>query len=215
MPESPQHERPALSEEALRWLIRLHSGNATEADRQRYRAWRSRSPAHERAAAEAEGLWQDLGVAIEAGGFETAADGPAAPEAGGGPRLARLRGLGRRCVALPAALAALLLLGALLHYFHFTDPLFSDYCTAAGEQQTVRLDDGSTVLLNTQTAVSLAWDHRVRRVRLHHGQALFTVAKDPRRPFEVETAQATIRSLGTVFDVYQDEAGELCITVQE
>jgi transmembrane sensor len=78
----------------------------------------------------------------------------------------------------------------------------------------VRLGDGSTVLLNTDTALSLADDEETRRLRLHHGQAVFTVAPDPDRPFEVEAAGGRIRALGTVFEVYEN-AGRVAITVQE
>ncbi|MGH8534414.1 MAG: FecR family protein [Gammaproteobacteria bacterium] len=116
------------------------------------------------------------------------------------PATAPRRALRRAGWALAASLAAL----ALLHHFHYTDHWLSDYHTATGEQTLVRLADGSTALLNTDTALSLGGDLETRRLRLHHGQALFTVAPDPARPFEVEAAGGRIRALGTVFEVYEN-----------
>lgn len=132
-------------------------------------------------------------------------------EPGAGPeKRGRKRALRWAGGALAASLTAL----ALLHHFHFTDPWLSDYHTATGERRLVRLADGSTVLLNTGTALSLAGDESGRRLRLHHGQAAFTVAPDPARPFEVEAAGGRTRALGTVFEVYEYE-GQVAITVQE
>jgi transmembrane sensor len=43
-----------------------------------------------------------------------------------------------------------------------------------------------------------------REVRLLKGQALFKVAKDPGRPFDVLAADERITALGTMFDVRLD-----------
>lgn len=75
------------------------------------------------------------------------------------------------------------------------------YVTAAGERATVTLADGSLLTLNTDSAAEVAFDRRTRVVRLVKGQALFTVAHDPSRPFEVRAGNREVTAVGTVFDV--------------
>jgi len=74
--------------------------------------------------------------------------------------------------------------------------------TQIGEQRSVQLDEGSTVLLNTNSDLKLAFSDGERRIDLTRGEARFTVAKDPTRPFIVVTPQATVHALGTIFNVY-------------
>ncbi len=50
-----------LSDDAIDWQVLLHSGNASQADRERYQRWRGLSAEHLAAAEEAEALWGDLG----------------------------------------------------------------------------------------------------------------------------------------------------------
>ena len=79
--------------------------------------------------------------------------------------------------------------------------------TAAGEQRSVQLADGSVVELNSGTRLSLTsqfentllGESDARRVRLD-GEAFFTVAESP-RPFIVETRSALVRVTGTEFNV--------------
>lgn len=73
--------------------------------------------------------------------------------------------------------------------------------TAIGEQRSVVLPDGSIVQLNTNSELYIEYTPSVRQVRLPQGEARFTVAKDEQRPFIVKTPQATVRALGTVFNV--------------
>lgn len=206
MPEPPTGIPTRLSDEAIAWMVRLRSNRCTEEDFAHLAAWRRLSADHEQAYVEACRLWQDMGTAL------LGDRAPAVPvEAAGPPPVAaRSRGLLRAGWALAASLTAI----AILHHFHYTDPWLSDYHTATGEQALVCLGDGSTVLLNTDTALSLADDEETRRLRLHHGQAVFTVMLDPERPFEVEAGGGRIRALGTAFEVYEN-AGRVAITVQE
>lgn len=79
--------------------------------------------------------------------------------------------------------------------------------TAAAEQRTVQLPDGSQVELNSATRLRVAsrfentlhGESNARRVRLE-GEAFFSVADDS-RPFVVETNDALVRVTGTQFNV--------------
>jgi transmembrane sensor len=79
--------------------------------------------------------------------------------------------------------------------------------TAVGEQRTLTLQDGSMVHLNTHSRLRVKLSSQARELRLLSGEALFDVAPDPRRPFRVEAGEATIRALGTQFNVYRKPDG--------
>lgn len=77
----------------------------------------------------------------------------------------------------------------------------ADYRTAVGETRTVSLSDGTTVQLDTGTAVALLDGDEGRGVRLLAGRAWFDVAKDAGRPFRVAASDVTVTVTGTQFDV--------------
>ena len=79
------------------------------------------------------------------------------------------------------------------------------------EQQT--LPDGSRVELRNGSAVEEHYSPTERRVKLMGGEAVFTVEKNPFRPFVVEAAGVDVRAVGTVFDVRLDPASvEVLVT---
>ena len=75
------------------------------------------------------------------------------------------------------------------------------FSTDVGEQRTVMLDDGSRMLLNTETEVRVSFDGRQRTVSVRGGEALFEVAKDPKRPFVVRVSGSEVVAVGTSFSV--------------
>lgn len=87
-------------------------------------------------------------------------------------------------------------------------PTADRYQTDVGEQLTVALADGSVVALNANTSLEVSLEPTARDLHLQYGQAMFTVAHDPNRPFNVHVNGATIKALGTKFDVRRarDEA---------
>lgn len=80
------------------------------------------------------------------------------------------------------------------------------YSTAAGARQSVALSDGSTLVLNGDSEVEVAFATAERRVRLNRGETHFFVAKDPARPFLVSAGEVTIRAVGTAFNVRREAA---------
>lgn len=85
-------------------------------------------------------------------------------------------------------------------------PQASGYRTPVGGLESVPMADGSTVTLNTDTALTLAVTQRERRVTLEHGEAFFEVAKDPTRPFVVQAGRHSVIAVGTQFAVRRDGA---------
>jgi len=73
--------------------------------------------------------------------------------------------------------------------------------TQASEWRTFTLEDGSIATLGPRTMLTYSFDHDQRRIHLVSGEALFSVKKDPQRPFVVETPVGCAKALGTIFSV--------------
>lgn len=76
------------------------------------------------------------------------------------------------------------------------------YLTGHGQQLTQSLADGSLLHLDTDSAVTVRYERGLRQVEIRRGQAVFTVAHDPARPFRVTAGSAQVVAIGTQFDVY-------------
>ena len=73
--------------------------------------------------------------------------------------------------------------------------------TGIGERATASLEDGSTVILNTNSVLEINYSRLRRDVRLVAGQVLFKVAHDTARPFVVAAANHAVVAVGTEFEV--------------
>lgn len=187
---------PSLDDTAAQWIVRLTADDPAERQRARagLDAWKASHPAHADAAEHIERMvaaLQALGPAGSAG--RQAARGALTAHgarrhglrllAGGGlaAGMAGLLGWQAWAGVAPGPLAAW---GADLH-------------SPAGHWQDHRLDDGSRLQLGSGTSVDLALGPALRRIELHRGEVLVTVAADAGRPFIVHTPEASIRALGT------------------
>lgn len=186
------------SEEALRWIVRLHSGTATEADRQGFATWRQSSKAHERAATEAEALWEDLSHLH----FDARRN---LIQPGQRPKAVTRRKLMRASIGL----AGLGLLGGAFWNSGLLQRASADYTSSAGELRTIELPDGSRLVLNGRSAVNLVFEPAIRSLELLDGQVFVEVAADPMRPFQVLAEGISITALGTAFDVSRNLPGAL------
>lgn len=72
-----------------------------------------------------------------------------------------------------------------------------------GQRNTATLADGSTITLNTDSALEVSWHLRSRRVSLERGQALFDVSHATWRPFSVEAGKTRVSVVGTIFEVWR------------
>ena len=86
--------------------------------------------------------------------------------------------------------------------------------TGLGEQMSVTLADGSIIHLNTLSDVRVDFGRRRRGVDLVAGEALFTVARDPDRPFTVRTGSAEVEAIGTRFNLRRREGVEVVTVVE-
>jgi ferric-dicitrate binding protein FerR (iron transport regulator) len=80
---------------------------------------------------------------------------------------------------------------------------------AENELRHERLPDGSTVETFPGTRMRFDFSDLERRIYLSRGEARFTVAKDPARPFIVETDVIDATAVGTIFTVRVARCGWL------
>jgi transmembrane sensor len=184
-----------IEEEAIGWVIRLR--DAGDDDWEAFTAWLESDPAHvaayeEAALADAEA--EALPPRREARPLATAA-GDAIPPLPGS-RAPRRTFLGW------AAAASIVLTGGYVA-LGLGDSAYTIE-TGAGERRVIALKDGSRIELNGGSRISLD-PERTRFARLEKGEALFEVVHDDRRPFEVEAGGATLRDMGTVFNVVAEQ----------
>lgn len=145
--------------------------------------------------------------------------GESRPESAGSPlaEFPRRRLSARWTPALAAAALALAALGGWHVLRETAAPQTGRYSLAAatevGRLRSIPLPDGSTIQLNTDSAVDVQFEPHLRRVRLLRGEAHFTVARNVNRPFVVEAAGVDVRVLGTVFNVrLRPEAVDVLVT---
>ena len=199
--ELPPVERK-VAREAARWLLRLSSDRATDADIRACDQWRASKTEHEHAWQRAQRVNQRFGLIPSALGMATLNR----PESG--DRRRALKTLAALIVAGPVGWAA-----------WRASPLewTADYRSATGEQREVALADGSSLRLNTASAVDVLFDADVRLVRLRAGEiAVHAVAEAGAhpRPFVVRTRQGDVQAQASRFCVRQD--GQACrVSVQE
>jgi transmembrane sensor len=112
--------------------------------------------------------------------------------------------------AAAAVIAAVAAIGISL-YVHLSPQRVE---TAIGEQRSVVLGDGSLVTLNTASSIEVRMTSDHRTVKLLAGEALFAVAHDATRPFEVTTGDTTVRAIGTQFNVDRRPASTTVTVVE-
>jgi transmembrane sensor len=216
---------PTLSvpEQAADWWVLLHSESATSADHREFGEWVARSPERVQAYLQTARLHQALQsgsvrwpdtppeVLIRESQQAGANVVPLSPVASEPPR-GSSRSRSRPRFRFAVGLAAVLLLGVGSAWLVLTSP--QQFKTKFGEERSILLDDGSRVTLNTESTIQVELDKHHRLVRLMKGEALFDVARDPRRPFDVRTGSALLRVVGTQFNVDQ-RPDQTVITVLE
>lgn len=95
-------------------------------------------------------------------------------------------------------------------------PMSSDVVeTSTGELRRVQLPDGSMVTVGGRSRIGVEFSGIERRVRLHSGEAYFEIAKETNRPFLVQAGAASIRAVGTAFDVRRTAANGVTVAVAE
>jgi transmembrane sensor len=221
------------------WLARLDRDDPGPRDLAAFEQWKSEDPRHAAAYARLAATWQALDrvQAIRPGSDEPIDEDylniamqnpyfrrppephavplsvpfvPSVPSASIAPRHPGL--WHRPRILFPAAASVLVALAAL--WISHGIGGSHTFSTGIGGFQRIILDDQSTVELNTNSEVRVAFTARLRRVELVRGEASFEVTHDTSRPFIVAAGPTAVRAVGTKFDVNRLE-GAVEVTVDE
>lgn len=188
--------------QAARWAAQLDSEKATLRQRQACETWCAEHPSHRLAFERMRGVsarFEQLG-SIERDALK---------------RAIKQRDLNRnRLAVMTASLGAAVLLGWMASQNLTLRALTPDHGTLAGQQRSLALADGSTLVLDTASTLDVDLNARRRTVTLFEGQVLATVAPDRARPFVVRSRQGQATALGTAFLVRSD-ATQTLVTVIE
>lgn len=200
---SPENEPlpEVITDEAARWVSESFDGRLSLDRQASLDAWLAADPRHGRAFTEMQDIWRQMD-SVPSTPTLRASVRPSASKR----RPNRLPGIRpvRRPRWLSGAVAASLVLLFVGTAEDWPTRLRADAMTATGERRIVNLPDGSSVQLDTQSAVAFDFSGDRRVVRLLKGDAAFSVAPDPRRPFTVESGGGSATALGTKFLVGRD-----------
>lgn len=184
-------------EAAATWYVQLNDGNPDPARTHAWQTWLAASPRHAAAWARVEALqqqWNQVSPRAALSGLSAA-------------RKQRRQVL--KILGVLLAMGGTLLVGEQVPY----RALLAGQRTGSGERRTLRLDDGSQLVMNVDTAVDIRFDDRQRRITLHQGEILIETGKDlAQRPFLVHSQHGSVRALGTRFSVRQLPTGtSVCV----
>ena len=182
---SPAQDTADAMDQALDWLIVLDSPN--EEQTRQFQQWLAADPAHADAFARAQAIWNGPQITQCA---QSLAARPA--------KITVLSRLRPHCK--PLATAAVLILG-LFSFSNLPMRLQADHLTVVGERQRLQLEDGSKVLLNTNSAFSSTINDQQRVARLYQGEAYFEVSPQPGQPLEIDAGLVTASVRDTAFAV--------------
>ncbi|MEB0105065.1 FecR family protein [Pseudomonas sp. MH9.3] len=179
---------------AIAWQLSLDAGDASAVEQEELRRWLASDAEHARA-------WRQLGMLDQR---FSAASGPARAallQSREGIRQ-RVRKLGRGLASIALVCGLALFAGERyvpLHYW------LADQRTATGEQRTLTLADGTSINLNTHSAIDVRFDEKRRLIVLQAGEILIETGHDDARPFYVQTPDGSLRALGTRFIVKRED----------
>ncbi|MFT4101508.1 MAG: FecR domain-containing protein [Burkholderiaceae bacterium] len=207
-----------MIEAAIGWAVRLNYNPSGAEDRCAFEQWLGAHPLHAVAWQRVDGLrgfQSELGVVSPLLARDALRTAQRLRES----RRAR----GRRKAIKLLSSACIAVAGAWLAREHAPwQRLLADAGTGIGEQKTLRLDDGSVIVLNTDSAVGIELAEANRLVVLRRGEILVSTGADAdattrfgsRRPFWVRTPYGRMQALGTRF-VVRLQGERARVSVQE
>jgi len=200
-------EFTSIPEQAAHWWVVLRHGEASGNEKREFAEWVTRAPERVEASlrvarvhaavSRADVRWpstpaEELIRAARAAPEDTVLPMPLRAM----PKVEPKRS---RAVPIALGLAASVVLAVCVGWFALTRPV--QFQTKVGEQRSILLADGSRITLNTASKIEVRLSAERRVIELVQGQALFEVAQDPKRPFDVQVGDVTARAVGTQFDV--------------
>lgn len=190
--QPPSPLDPTVEAAAAEWLV-LQDRGLTPAQQDEFLQWLAAHPAHRESFERHRQMWRQFNALSRWRPEHSTVPNP--------DLLARTRRPRRLAWMVPIGLAAAAA-GLGFWWLQAPGPKASTPLAfeAAAYRQEV-LPDGSVLDLNRGAHAVVQFSPGERRVLLAHGEAQFTVARDPRRPFIVRAAGVDVRAVGTAFHV--------------
>jgi transmembrane sensor len=203
---------------AARWVIRRQAEHWSEAEESQLNEWLAQSVAHRVAYIRLDTVWvgterlRALGAGVPTGTIPR----PKQHDRAGNRSAALIRRLSDRWDgwARWGAAAAVILAVVTGVTWYSSVARATDYATRVGQVKTFKLADGSQVVLDTDSHITVSIDGHARRIKLLAGEAYFKVANDRSRLFVVGVGATQITDVGTEFSVRR-QAQEMRVFVTE
>lgn len=196
-------------EQACDWISRIDRGLQPE-EHQALQQWLAENPQQQDVLLEVAKLWDKMDVLSRLSDLFPVAEKTKSPNL-------------VKHWAAAASVAALCLLGALMFRSDVAPPpavdqvaatsLHATYQTKIGENNRIELPDRSTLVLNTNSFVTVRYSENSRIIELVRGEINIDVAHDSSRPLSVIAGGKVIQAVGTAFnvDIHNDYV-ELIVT---
>jgi transmembrane sensor len=205
----------AIEAAAARWIVRRQDDGWSAADESSLNRWLEESVAHRVAYLRLNTVWQDMErlKALAAG----VRKGTIPPPRDGTPYrkpslIEHLRDRGDIKWSRIAAVAVVVFATITGVTWYSSMARATDYATLVGQVKTIELADGSQVILNTESHISVSM--RRRQINLIAGEVYFKVAKNRARPLVIAVGERQVTDVGTEFSVRR-EGGEIRVLVTE
>ena len=176
--------RDSAMDQALDWLITLEC--ASEEQKVAFDAWLNADSSHAQAFAKASAIWNGQPVLAAAQTLHAR------------PTPSRLRRISRHWKHVAAAAVLVLTVGT---YSNVPMRLQADHLTVIGERQRLQLEDGSKVLLNTNSAFSSKVVNAQASARLLQGEAFFEIPANLEFPLVLDAGPVRDSVRDTAFAV--------------
>ena len=216
--------RRKLHATAADWLARITDPDASESDFREWQEWLGADPVHVHAYEKMERVWAlsaQLSPVVALPQAEAGANVDAfnvdvrdaqviqmpTPVPVTAPARERFRAF-----AIAASVAVVVVAGFVTWIVQRSVP--DVFETATSEQRSLKLADGSQVILGAETRVDVNLGEKRRALELERGVAYFKVAHDTSRPFVVSGHGHTIEAVGTAFAV-DSKPERVVVTVTE
>ena len=198
-----------IREQASEWIIRLEDSAIQEDDIQELVTWLDSNPCHRTEFLELASLWGNMDILSElAEIIPLDSQHTNQSKKTGTFDFYRYPGIAMITSVCAVFLLAIFLMNndQRLGTGHEESGVDVVYTTSVGDQESVRLADGSSVKLNTDTRIQVEYTRNFRKVYLGRGEAYFDVALDAKRPFVVHVGKGSVTAVGTAFNIkYNDK----------
>jgi transmembrane sensor len=184
MPDDAEIERMAA---AADWVVRLADSPEDESLVVAWLQWCDEDPQNLASFQSAQAIWH-AGAASDAEDPRTTASG-------------RRKHDGFKTLVRIAAVVIVAIGATLWVARRDVDPAPQSYATSVAGTGSSVLPDGSKVELGADSRITTHYSADHRSVSVDAGEAYFTVAKDPDRPFVVIAGDVRVTAVGTAFNV--------------